>query len=221
MPDIFVDPDSIPQIRETPPQDLPSNNGRRLHKPPAPSKKKEVGTLETFREYPLGLTFQHQEKDEEIILFLRQHLITNIPWIIISALLLLAPLVFIPFLEVMQIFPFELSGATIIVLLLFYYLIIFAYGFISFLGWFYNIGLVTDKRVIDLDYDSIVRVHVSATKVLQIQDVSYTQSGFLRTLFNYGDVRVQTAGQHPDFEFLRIPNPSKATFIIQKMIGLA
>lgn len=220
MPDVFVDTDTIPEI-ENMSEIQDQKTGRKIHKPPHPATKHEIGTLETFTEYPSGLSFEHQEPNEEIILFLRQHLITNVPWLIITALLTLAPFVFIPFISILDLFPLTVPPFAALVLMLFYYMILFSYAFVNFLTWFYNIGIVTDKRIIDLDYDSIVRVHVSATKVLQIQDVSYSQTGFLRTLFNFGDVRIQTAGQHPDFEFLRIPNPSKATFIIQKLIGLA
>jgi len=223
MPDIFVDTD---QNQPQPPQpqkktqetaELPLNGSL----PPKPRHRHEIGTLEAFCEYPKGVTFQHQENDEEIILFLRQHFITNVPWIIITILLAITPFILIPFLRFSSLFPFTIPDKFLFVSLLFYYLIIIGYAFVNFLHWFYNIGIVTNKRVVDLDYTAIVHVHVAATKVLQIQDVNYVQTGFLRTLFNFGDVFIQTAGQNLNFEFLRVPRPSKATFIIQKLIGIA
>ena len=39
-----------------------------------------------------------QEPDEDVILFMRQHLVVTIPWVLVSIILVLAPSVAIPFL---------------------------------------------------------------------------------------------------------------------------
>lgn len=222
MPDIFVTNNKSTSPQNTHEESSPVDTKKRhISPPPKPKEKHEVAMFETFCEYPGGITFQHQEKDEEIILFLRQHLVTNVPWIVIAALMVIAPLILIPFFSYTPFLLFTVPERFLIALLLFYYLGIVSYVFINFIHWFYNIGIVTNKRVVDLDYSHIVHVNVAATKVLQIQDVNYIQTGFLRTLFNFGDIHIQTAGQNPNFEFLRVPNPSKATFIIQKLIGIA
>lgn len=179
----------------------------------------KLGLLHSFCEYPSGVSFEHQEPDEEIILFVRRHLITNVPWVIITFLLLLLPLVVLPFLSLFSVFPIELSGAVLTIVLLFYYIMVFGYALINFLHWFYNIGIVTAKNVIDIDYSDIVNVHVSATKASQVEDVSYKQGGFFKSFFNYGDVYIQTAGTDANFEYLRIPNPGKAVDIIHDLIG--
>lgn len=220
MPDVFIDSETIPDKTGATSTIRPESKNR-SHHAASQNKRHRLKSLATFCEYPDGVTFQHQVNNEEILLFLRQHIATNIPWIIITALLILTPFILVPFFSLTNIFPIIVSPLQILLLILLYYLMVFGYAFVNFLHWFYNIGIVTNERVIDLDYDSIVRVHVSTTKVLQVQDVSYTQGGFFRTLFNFGNVYVQTAGQDPNFEFLRIPMPSRATFIIQKLIGKA
>lgn len=186
---------------------------------PAATRGHKLGLFHTFCEYPSGVSFEHQEPDEEIILFVRRHLITNIPWIIIALLLLLLPPILIPFLALVTFFPLELSAALVTILVLFYYLIVFGYALISFLHWFYNIGIITPKNVIDIDYSDIINVHVSATKASQVEDVSYKQGGFFKSFFNYGDVYIQTAGTDANFEYLRIPNPGKAVDVIHDLIG--
>lgn len=188
------------------------------------STKKEdhIHALSSFCQNPLGFSFQNQEKDEKILLFLRRHPITNISWLIPSLLLLILPLIltlFAPFLERFFLSPILLPGNYLTILLIFYYLFVFNYMFISFISWFYNIGIVTQKRVIDIDYSDIVHRYISFTKLSLIEDVTYRQTGFIRSLFNFGDVFVQTAGTHPNFEFLSVPQPSKATHIIQELIG--
>jgi hypothetical protein len=183
------------------------------------TKGNPMGFLNAFIEYPLGVRFANQEADEQIVLFLRRHFITNVPWITITLLLLIAPFILIPIATFVIELPFTLPANLTVLLLLFYYLIVFGYAFINFLHWFYNIGIVTQKNIIDIDYSEIVNVHVAATKVTQLEDVSYKQSGFFKTLFNYGDVFLQTAGNLPNFEFLRVPNPGKAVDIIHDLIG--
>ena len=48
----------------------------------------------------------------------------------------------------------------------------------------------------------------------KIEDVTYKQSGFIRSLFNYGDVHVQTAGEEENIEYDRVPRPAKVAEII-------
>lgn len=181
-----------------------------------------IHALSSFCQNPLGFSFQNQEKDEKILLFLRRHLITNISWLIPSLLLLILPPIlslFAPFLERFFLSPIFLPGNYLTIFLIFYYLFVFNYMFISFISWFYNIGIVTQKRVIDIDYSDIVHRYISFTKLSLIEDVTYRQTGFIRSLFNFGDVFVQTAGTHSNFEFLSVPQPSYATHAIQELIG--
>jgi len=42
---------------------------------------------------PIGLNFETRDDTEEVVLLLRRHVITNIPWIIIAIIMLFAPLV--------------------------------------------------------------------------------------------------------------------------------
>lgn len=184
-------------------------------------KENHIHALSSFCQNPLGFSFQNQEKDEKILLFLRRHPITNISWLIPSLLLLALPLFLSIFTPLERLFftPFIIPKNYLTVLLIFYYLFVFNYMFISFISWFYNIGIVTQKRVVDIDYSDIVHRYISFTKLNLIEDVTYRQTGFIRSLFNFGDVFVQTAGTHSNFEFLSVPQPSYATHIIQELIG--
>lgn len=179
-----------------------------------------VGIFTSFCPNPDGVVFQSQEKDEIILLFLRRHFITNLPWILISSFFIALPLLFILFPSVLY-DPFfsSFSHLSILFLIICYYLVVITYIFIKFITWFYNISLVTNKRVVDIDFSNLVYHNVSATKVQQIEDVTYLQVGFIHSLFNYGDMFIQTAGESENFDFLAIPNPAKAEEIILSLIG--
>src|SRR5680860_844717 len=49
---------------------------------PRTVNKKNVNILTSFKLKPEGISFRDQGADEKIYLFLRSHLVTNVPWII-------------------------------------------------------------------------------------------------------------------------------------------
>lgn len=164
--------------------------------------------------YPEGVTFQNQEADEEVILLIRRDFITNVPWI--TSIILLAfvpPLLFILgpifFSNIHITQPFMGLSVT------FYYLILFGFTILNFAIWYFNVGLVTNKRVIDMDIENILVKETSEARLTAISDVTYTQVGGIQGLFDYGDVRVLTETYEQNLEFDRAPNPN----MIRKIIG--
>lgn len=225
MPDIFVPEEDgkekAPQGKTTLQQDVVEKRADEMLAKHMPQIH-PVGFLSSFIEHPGGISFQDQENGEVVLLFLRRHFITNLSWIIPSLLLLLAPALVALFFALFgqELFePFSFPPQYIFIFLLFYYLVIFGFIFVSFISWFYNVGLVTKRRIVDIDYSDVVYRNVAMTRLMLIEDVNYTQTGFIRSLFNYGDVRVQTAGNNPNFEFMAVPQPAKATHIIEDLLG--
>lgn len=201
MKDIFVAP-----------KHLPAKSG--------PGIVHSVNILSTFCKNPKEISFQTQKPGESIILFLRAHLITNISWIAMSLIAMVIPIIV---LVLLQNFGEFLSNPAIsrfiLVYVLFYYLLVFSYIFISFLVWFYNVFIVTTERVVDIDYSDIVVHNIAITNLNNVEDANYTQSGFIPTLFNYGHLYAQTAGNEKNFEALSIPKPREATHIIGDLLG--
>lgn len=87
----------------------------------------------------------------------------------------------------------------------------------NILYWLFNVGLITNKRVIDVDYSLIVYKEVTEASIEDITDATAQTAGFLGTLFNYGNVHVQTPGMHQNMEFLNIPEPDTVGSTINKM----
>lgn len=166
----------------------------------------------SFAHNPEGISFAEQEDGEEIILLLRRHFITNIPWIALAIFFILLPFAF-PFILANTPLPLP-SPMTLGLALAFYYLFIFGFILLNFTLWYFHIGLVTTFRVVDIDLAGILYRRVTETKHGNIEDVSYNQVGFITSLFNYGNVIVQTAGTEENIEFDRIPRPAKVADII-------
>lgn len=167
-----------------------------------------------FSVHPQNLRFETQEDQEEIILLLRQHVVTMVPWIIIIAVML-----FIPFW-----LPIIFNGLAIdislvpigfrVIAILLWYLILFGLAFQRFLYWYFNVYIVTNERAIDVDFLSLMYKQVSDAPIAKIQDVTYSMGGLFRAIFDYGDVTVQTAGELPNFDFLAVPHPDKVARVI-------
>lgn len=200
MPDIFVTPKKKESVKTA-----------------SPLGEEKISLLSSFKLKPSGVSFQDQDEDEKIFLFLRAHFITNLVWIISSLALIIVPMFF--FFIPVNTFPISLPSQYILVFLIFYYLAVFSYVLVSFITWFYNISLVTQKRVVDVDFSNVVYHDVAVTKLNLIEDVNFTQTGFVRSVFNFGDVFIQTAGEKNLFDFLAVPRPEKAVNIIQNLIG--
>lgn len=194
------------------------NSSNPLKIPDISPHKNSVHFYSSLGINPDNVVFENQEEDEEIILLIRRALITNVPWIATALILIFIPPLIFLFNDLFSPF-FQISAPTQLAAILFYYLIVFGFILVEFTIWYFNVGLVTNKRIIDLDVSGILFKHASETKLNLIEDVSYSQIGAVRSIFNYGDVLVQTAATYANFEFDRAPEPARIVRITADMIG--
>lgn len=162
---------------------------------------------------PSKLSFDTQEKREKIILLARSHLITNFKWVLITMGMLLLPRIVLGFFP-QAVGSFHYRPVAVLI----WYLLTFSYAFQHFLKWFFNVNILTDERVVDIDFPSLLYRDISSTKIDQVQDVSAKTGGFIRSLFNYGDVHIQTAGEAREFIFEAIPRPEEVIRILNQLI---
>jgi membrane protein YdbS with pleckstrin-like domain len=71
-----------------------------------------------------------------------------------------------------------------------------------------SVLLVTDKNLIQILQKGLFVRKVSRLSMSNVEDVSAEQNGFLPTIFNYGVLMVQTAGETENFIFPYCPNPN-------------
>jgi hypothetical protein len=210
MPDVFVEDNSQPenQPQSTPPQ-------------PAipPVSQKSMPFFAAYCQHPKGITFDNQEADEHVILFLRRHPITNLSWIIMGTFLLALPIAVLSIADMFTDLLFLVPLPYMLVIVGFYYLIVLGYLLLSFVSWFYNLGIITTKQIFDLDFHDIMYRNIAKSLIEDVIDVEFTQGGFLRSILNIGNVFIQTESLKPNFEFQSIPKPDKVTDIIINLKG--
>jgi uncharacterized membrane protein YdbT with pleckstrin-like domain len=100
---------------------------------------------------------------------------------------------------------------------MFWYLATFGFALASFIGWFFNIYIVTNERIVDIDFLYLLYKKFAEAELAKIQDIHYTSGGIFATIFNYGNVVVETAGEAPNIEFEAIPFPEKVVETIREL----
>jgi uncharacterized membrane protein YdbT with pleckstrin-like domain len=69
--------------------------------------------------------------------------------------------------------------------------------------------ILTTKNLIQILQKTLFNRKVSRLSMSNVEDVSAEQRGFFATVFNYGTLLVQTAGEMENFIFTLCPNPNK------------
>lgn len=163
--------------------------------------------------------FPGQKPDEQVKLLVRPH------WLVmlrpISAILFLAiiPVVVLAVLSANAVEPFSGVGlAVTAVTVPAYYLTLITWLFIAWVDYYLDVGIVTDKRIIDIDQRGLFRRNVAELDCKMVQDINADKTGILQTLFNFGDVIVQTAGETPNFSFHAVPRPELMVDRIQDVV---
>jgi membrane protein YdbS with pleckstrin-like domain len=170
-----------------------------------------------YIENPQNCSFAGQDRDEKILLLLRAHPITNLPWIILAIFLFFLPF-FLPLL--LNLLTFNLSfipESFRLTFLIINYLLVLVVVFEGFLFWYFNVYIVTNKNIVDIDFHSLLFRNIDVAPLRNVEDVSSSMGGILQALFHYGDVFVQTAGASKSVDFHKVPRPHEvADFILDQ-----
>jgi uncharacterized membrane protein YdbT with pleckstrin-like domain len=84
---------------------------------------------------------------------------------------------------------------------------IWIYVFLIWIDYYLDIWIITDERIINIEQRGLFMRNVSELRYERVQDVTAEVEGFLQTIFNFGDVHIQTAGETPRFFFRQVPDP--------------
>ena len=168
---------------------------------------------DSFMSFPKNLTFYGKEKDENVVLIVRSHWIIYVPYIGIALSILLIPIL-------IQIVISGLAQSTPFFLALFLSCLTISFSIIvyAYVRWFYNVNIITDRRVIDLDFTTVVSHSLAEARLEKIEDVSHKQLGALGSIFDVGTVYVQTAGATAEIEFDNIPRPREVQDILYDLL---
>ncbi|MDD5489106.1 MAG: PH domain-containing protein [Candidatus Moranbacteria bacterium] len=161
------------------------------------------------------IKFPGQHENEKIILFLRRHwfiFFMRILFILIAIVALVTIYVFFSTVnsnfKESAFYNLLLFGESLATLF------IWNFFFILWLDFYLDAWIVTNERIINIEQRGFFIRKISELKLTKIQDVSSEIVGVIPTLFNYGNICVQTAGEIDNFTFFQIPNPNYVKNVI-------
>lgn len=80
-------------------------------------------------------------------------------------------------------------------------------GLASIYVWRNNKLFITDENIVDMDQVGMFQRTIATLRLSRVQDISVQVHGPMQTLFHYGKVTVQTAGEKELFHFDYVPDP--------------
>jgi hypothetical protein len=167
-------------------------------------------------------SFPGKEKNEAVFIFARPYGIAFIPvalvFFTIFALSILAQLA----VGLDWVTPSTPPVANAIILFIgifqLFGLIVFLTAILDF---YYDIMIVTDRRIVDIDQEQLFFRSISELNLTDVEDVNSSVSGFFQTIFGYGTVTIQTAGTKANFIALNFRHPREIASIITDLADQA
>lgn len=164
------------------------------------------GVFKTFIKNPLNIYYQGSDADERIELVIRKSLYSLVFKFFMILFLFCIPLFLIPPLAKVVIYNIHVFNApSIFVLTLFFYLFAAGFTFVTFITWFFEVFLVTNKKIVDINESCR---SISETPITNVQDVTSKISGNIGEILNIGRIYIQTASETPEFGINMVDNPS-------------
>lgn len=169
---------------------------------------------------PLRIKYSLQEEDEVIELFLRRHVVTNIPWILTVIIGIFIPPLAFNIDQALNTNVFtSISFQVFVGGLIVWYMLILAYAIESFLFWYFNVFIATNKHVIDIDYKSALSRETTEVQLEDVQSIRPDVKGIFGGLFNFGNLIIETAAENQNISFNSIPRPDFVADRVQDLAG--
>lgn len=158
-------------------------------------------------------------EDQEIVWFTRKHIVSLLGSIFLIIFLFTVPIVFGVVLWFRMPSVFEGSLLNVLVILTtVYYLVIISFSFTVWINYYYDVFAITDQEIVDIKQEGVFGRKINKVSILRIQDVSSQVRGILPTLFNYGNVVAESAGENSQTYVIEdVPNPMKMANKIMSM----
>ncbi|OGH94271.1 MAG: hypothetical protein A2538_01750 [Candidatus Magasanikbacteria bacterium RIFOXYD2_FULL_41_14] len=148
---------------------------------------------------------------EHIVTTVRHHPVTFLPTIFIFLILAAMPIGVVGMLN--QLYPTllinDLAYPLGVLFFSAYYLSICLFFYSYFVTFYLDMWIVTNDRLIDVYQKNLFSRTISELDLYQIQDVTSDVHGLFPSIFNYGNVTIQTAGPVPKFIIHNAHRPHK------------
>jgi len=162
----------------------------------------------------------NQKGYEKVEYIIRRHWVTFVPIIMFLVVLAILPLgvYFLLLNSLNKYLQNQIYYAAGVLLAGIYYLSIILFFYAYFTEFHLDLWIVTNDRLLDIQQKTLFARTVSEVDLYQIQDVTSEVHGIVPSIFNYGNIILQTAGAVPKFTFRNVADPHK---LRQEILALA
>ena len=88
-------------------------------------------------------------------------------------------------------------------------LLIVLFAWVATIVYSGNRWIVTSDSITQIQQTGLFRKQTSQLSLENLEDVTFEQNTIVQTIFNYGTLKAETAGEHSKFQFPFCPNPKK------------
>lgn len=160
------------------------------------------------------LTFPGQREGEEVLAVVHKHAIVYVKIMSMFFVIIVLPLILFLYFWFLA-YPlqdFYQRGLIVGIFASLFVLYGLLFACIRWIDEEFDVFIITTDRLIDVTQITFLKRSVTSTPLEQIQDTTGMISGFLPTIFHYGDLTVQTAaGDASDFFIDRIADPNEVS----------
>lgn len=170
--------------------------------------------LDIFRQSKY--TFEGKRGEEEVEIFLYSHWLIPLLKSIFYILVGIIPLIPLAFFA-REIYDLNFIGITLIGLVAFY-MTIWSMFFYEMMIYLLDTWIVTNDRILDIECRGFFIRTVSELDLARVQDISVKTTGFIQTIFDFGDIEIQSAGAVNKFRFRQVAHPQMVKDRIMKLV---
>lgn len=149
-----------------------------------------------------------KDSQERVVQVIRQHIIILIANLSFGVALLVIGLIALDLIRRLHLSSY-VPGSIVFGVEALYFVVT---ALLLYMGWFIYSRtevIITDKHLVDVTQKTFFSRDVSQLEIGRVQDVTDKREGVLQTVFNYGAVIIQTAGEKDFFELHNLPGPDK------------
>lgn len=155
-------------------------------------------------------------ENEKVVAAVHRH------WIVVARKMTLVVLLLVPLIGIL-IFVSRVSqkfAGLILYAVVIYFLFVLFLAFRSWIDYYLDMWILTDKRLIDIEQTGLFQREVSEIPLFRIQDVTVSIPGFAATFLKFGTITIQTAGEK-DFYIREISKVYEIKDLIMNQIQSA
>lgn len=162
--------------------------------------------------------FKDVRPNEKVLLIVRRHWFVLLKDIVGVLILFLVPFFILPafFNAFFSGAGFSSSGGVGFFFASLWTLIMWQLLFVRWTDYYYDIWVITDQRIVDVDQNGLFHRDIATLIDLNhIQDVKTVLSGVIGNILQFGAIQVQTAGTRDEFVMEDIASPTRIEKILR------